>query len=227
MLLNLAILRRTMCPLLPIAVLCFGASFAHAELNDTGQTQCFDGTQMSACASPNAGNTSLYPRQDGRFGRDALTPGIAGFSFSKLCMDGSDCSAQVTGSTVANPAPSDWACTKDNATGLIWSLQTMQGDAAAASALVLANNAAERCNFATGWRLPTRQELLNIVHNGKSVAPLIDEIYFPATATEFYRSSVVLPSQATSTWAVDFATGVTGTLTTAQSSAVRLVHSAP
>jgi hypothetical protein len=52
-------------------------------LNDTGQTQCLNvaGTALEACSEANSGDTSPYPRQDGRFGRDpaAGKPGISGY----------------------------------------------------------------------------------------------------------------------------------------------------
>lgn len=42
-------------------------------LNDTGQTLCLNaaGNAMASCSVANSDDTSPYPRQDGRFGRDA------------------------------------------------------------------------------------------------------------------------------------------------------------
>ena len=40
-------------------------------LNDTGQTQCWNGSALVACDDSSTGDLSTYPRQDGRFGRDA------------------------------------------------------------------------------------------------------------------------------------------------------------
>jgi len=94
-------------------------------LNDTGQTLCYDsaGTVIS-CAS--AGT------DDGRYGRDAANAagqlskagaGSAGFDFSKIANDGSVLPASAT----LGSNPSDWACTRDNVTGLLWEVKTSSG----------------------------------------------------------------------------------------------------
>lgn len=153
-------------------------------LNDTGQTKCYDGSDnLVACTAANTGDSATYPRQDGRFGRDAqaalnqLTKtggGEAGFDFTAL-----DASGNTT-------TPSDHQCVKDNVTGLIWSTETLgskdwnMGMAAGSSY--------NRCGFSSGWRLPTRRELLSIVNNDKS-NPAIDTTYFPNTQSSGYWSS--------------------------------------
>ena len=44
----------------------------NAAINDTGQDTCFDGSsRLVACTEANTGDSSPYPRQDGRYGRDA------------------------------------------------------------------------------------------------------------------------------------------------------------
>ncbi|MDP3616349.1 MAG: hypothetical protein Q8R49_00785, partial [Rhodoferax sp.] len=44
-------------------------------LNDTGQTQCDNGSNvLGACNAASTGDASIMPRQDGRFGRDAALP---------------------------------------------------------------------------------------------------------------------------------------------------------
>lgn len=108
-------------------------SFA-AALNDTGQSQCYDGSTMVACTAGNTGDGAAYPRQDGRYGRDAAATtgyliksggGAAGFDFTKICNNGQ---AAGTGSCPATPSlgpnPTDWACTLDNTTGLTWEVKT-------------------------------------------------------------------------------------------------------
>ncbi len=43
-----------------------------AGLNDSGQMLCYDGTNtLVACDASNTGDGATYPRQDGRYGRDA------------------------------------------------------------------------------------------------------------------------------------------------------------
>jgi len=180
-----------------------------APLNDTGQTQCYDAANTAvACTQAIAGNTGVRPGQDGRFGRDAaqavgvLTKtggGAGGFDFTRVCWNGhTEGDAQCTGTLVANgsgaasatPA-TDWACTYDNVTGLLWSLQTQTATWNAATAGTYpdaGHNSASRCGHASGWRLPTRRELLSIVHSG-AFHPAIDTAYFPGTASAYYWSS--------------------------------------
>ena len=124
-----------------LGMLC--ASAAHAAgptglLNDTGQTQCDNGSNvMAACTVGNTGDAATYKRQDGRFGRDPAAPakvggGVAGFDFTRVCFNGDlQGAGTCTGTLVANTtgamsglASTDWACTKDNVINLIWSLQT-------------------------------------------------------------------------------------------------------
>ncbi len=195
-----------------------------AALNDTGQTQCRDGSGLVACAGSTATeNNGAYPRQDGRFGRDAaqtasgldkIGGGAVGFDFTRICRSGE---AEGEGSCVlaAMPVPgtgdNDWGCTRDNVTGLIWEAKQTsgmqnrnytyawyngnvgsQGDTATCSGslggaqncntqnYVAAMNGIGLCGY-TDWRLPTRRELLSIIHHGKSTAPAIDTDYFPNT----------------------------------------------
>ena len=75
----------------PVLVLGLSAARA-ASLPDTGQTLCYDGSNVLAvCSNANAGDTATYPRQDGRFGRDAqaakgtlpkIGAGAAGFDYT-------------------------------------------------------------------------------------------------------------------------------------------------
>lgn len=195
--------------LVSILLWCSGAVQAAGPtglLNDTGQTQCDNSSNvLAACGAANTGDAAAMPRQDGRFGRDAASPvkvggGAAGFDFSKVCFNGDvQGSGTCTGALVANTtgtatgtASTDWACTKDNLTNLIWSLQTQTATWKAASAGTYpdaGHNAASRCGFNTGWRLPTRRELFGIVHNGLVTAPMIDSNYFPSTVSDRYWSS--------------------------------------
>ena len=227
------------------AALC--APLAQAEptgrLNDTGQALCYDGATLVACTSANTGDGATYPRQDGRFGRDRagmakVGGGAAGFDFTRLCWSGdAEGSGTCTGTLVANTGASasgtpgtDWACTKDNHTNLIWSLQTVSGiswndaTSTAGGSPIAAHNAATRCGFATGWRVPTRRELLSIVHHG-AYSPAIDGAYFPATVSGGYwtnDSYAPLPANA---WRVYFSDGYTDTVNKANTLRVRLVRS--
>lgn len=112
------------------------AAPAHAAgLPDTGQDQCDDGTHvLVACSNANTGDAAAYPRQDGRFGRDAQAAagtliktgaGAAGFDYTKVANNGSDLAAGAAQGAGAT----DWACTRDNVTGLTWEVKnTVHGD---------------------------------------------------------------------------------------------------
>ena len=115
--------------LVPVLALSLSAARA-AGLPDTGQDKCYDGASMVTCTSANTGDAAAYPRQDGRFGRDAsntagtltkIGGGAAGFDYSKIANNGSDLGAGVGLALGTNPA--DWACTRDNITGLTWEVK--------------------------------------------------------------------------------------------------------
>ncbi len=195
---------------------------AAAQLNDTGQTQCYDAANTAVvCNAASTGDAATQPRQDGRFGRDAKASagtlvktgaGPAGFDFS-----GQDASG--------NPIPAgSHACVQDHVTGLIWSTETLpaQNWADAANAAV----AYGRCGHASGWRVPSRRELLSIVHHGLGSSPAIDGSYFPATGAEVYWSSDTYAPDATQAWGLDFQDGSTTPGSKATLQAVRMVRNA-
>lgn len=211
------------------------------RLNDTGQTLCDNGANvLVACSAANTGNASAMPGQDGRFGRDVASPakiggGAAGFDFTRICWNGDaqgtgTCTgtlvANGTGTATATPT-TDWACTKDNVTNLIWSMQTQSASWDAATALTYpeaGHNTPARCGYSSRWRMPTRRELLSITDLGK-YNPVIDVGYFPGTDTIYWTgdNSVTYPIYA---WAVFFESsgGVNGWLKT-DALGVRLVRS--
>jgi hypothetical protein len=93
------------------------------QLNDTGVQSCFDATGSAVPCN------STHARDDGRFGRDAAATtghlrkvgaGPAGFDFIKIANDG----AELPFSATLGNGAGDWACTKDNATGLTWEVKT-------------------------------------------------------------------------------------------------------
>jgi len=98
------------------------------KLNDTGIDRCADGLADINRVCPVAG----YPGQDGDFGRDAAARagtllkaggGAAGFDFTKIANNGS----VLPASAVRGSEPNDWACTRDNVTGLIWEVKNLGG----------------------------------------------------------------------------------------------------
>jgi hypothetical protein len=103
-----------------------------AALNDTGQTQCYNDANLPVtCSATVGGDSGANPRQDGRYGRDpqATSPpipktgaGSAGFDYSKIANNG-----LLSTSASIGTNPTDWACTKDNVTGLVWEVKTTSG----------------------------------------------------------------------------------------------------
>ncbi|MBK7472611.1 MAG: DUF1566 domain-containing protein [Betaproteobacteria bacterium] len=104
-----------------------------AGLPDTGQDTCYTDTVAIADSATHifsvARDTANYPRQDCRYGRDPMTSagllrktgtGYSGFDYTKIANNGTELpSNSVLGST-----NTEWACTRDNTTGLTWEVKT-------------------------------------------------------------------------------------------------------
>ena len=103
-------------------------------LPDTGQDTCYDdaGNADAVPASDPASiarDTGSHPRQDCRYGRDAaaaagaltkIGAGPKGRDYSKIANNGSVLAANAP----LGSGATDWACTIDNTTGLIWEVKT-------------------------------------------------------------------------------------------------------
>ncbi len=105
----------------PVAVV---APPAGGGLNDTGITFC--GEALDGNNDPCRGFEPWG--QDAHFGRDAAAlagalnkvgGGSAGFDFTKIANNG----AELPASATLGSGPNDWACTRDNVTGLIWEVK--------------------------------------------------------------------------------------------------------
>ena len=132
----------------PLAALLLLATFSASPwaqpvtpqpLNDTGITWSGNATSGNATtcdASHPAGQDCHYGRDKAaaggmltKTGGSTLNNGIAnGFDYTKVCNSG-ELAGQ--GTCPADPAlgagPDEWACTKDNVTGLIWEVKTTSG----------------------------------------------------------------------------------------------------
>ena len=98
--------------LLPLLALGLCAPHVLAQLNDTGIAFCSNAnTNTADCAT----GTASFPRQDGHF--------VKPFSFTKIANNGTELPAGAALGTGAT----EWACTKDNVTGLIWEVKTTSG----------------------------------------------------------------------------------------------------
>ena len=121
-------------------------------------------------------------------------------------------------------------CVKDNTTGLIWEGKTSSGWRAGtntytnydntgggtytatdinapSNSIGYANavNAAGLCGFNSGWRLPSKAELLGLVKAGS--VPAIDATWFPNTQAANFWSSTPDASYAYASWYVNFYDG--------------------
>ncbi len=219
--------------LLATGLLCITAAAQPTGLlNDTGQTQCVNASNvLGACDEASTGNAATHPHQDGRFGRDVANPtkvggGAGGFDFTPLDAIGN--AIALTGSP-AVPAATP-RCVKDNVTNLIWEVKTTSGLQNSAhryawgsnpggnycggtvtpcntNAYIAALNAADLCGETVNdWRLPTRRELLSLVHYGTD-SPAIDTNYFPATQSNWYWTSDIVMYYPSSAWIVSFGGG--------------------
>ena len=174
------------------------------RLNDTGMT--FGGNATSSTRS--RCRSDFDAPQDCDQGRDAQNAagelrkvgrGAVGFDFTKLESDGDELARQrVAWSNSGNEgAGSQWACVRDNHTGLVWEVKTDDGGIHDKdityvwnewSALVNGSNDASLCGL-TNWRAPTVKELLTIVYREQS-GVTIDTALFPNTeATDYWSSS--------------------------------------
>jgi Protein of unknown function (DUF1566) len=215
-----------------LAVLCAAFALSHTasqaqtkQLNDTGITFC--GAAINVNNSPCLGTDPAG--QDKHYGRDAAAQagtltkiggsagavggGVNGFDYSKIANNGTVLPASAT----LGSAPTDWACTRDNVTGLIWEVKTTSGlrsqsytytwfmtaspDGNNGTATGGTCNTAGRCDTEkfvadvnagslcgyTDWRMPKMKELVGIADSGRS-NPAIDPTYFPNTPSAHFWS---------------------------------------
>jgi Protein of unknown function (DUF1566) len=119
--------------LLLALLLAVGATAHAAGLPDTGQDTCYNDTVADGVAASNpasiARDAGTHPRQDCRYGRDAaaaagqltkIGAGAHGFDYTKIANNGTVLAAGAA----LGSAATDWACTKDNVTGLTWEVKT-------------------------------------------------------------------------------------------------------
>ncbi len=101
-------------------------------LNDTGITGCWNDTAIvTTGVEADDIVTGTHPRQDCRYGRDAAAAaagkltkvggGSKGFDFTKIANNGTVTTADL------GSVDTDWACTRDNVTGLVWEVKTTTG----------------------------------------------------------------------------------------------------
>ena len=142
-----------------------------------GVTSSGAATQMGGAPS-NGRDTNPLTNSD--------ADGAAGLSYAKL------------------PSSSNWQCTQDNVTGLLWN----SGDQSASSGYSQLASYVAQVNLAApcgqnNWRLPTVNELLSIVNFGSASGVASDSRFFPQTATRYWSADAVAGASANA-WFVDF-----------------------
>lgn len=165
-------------------------------LNDTGIWSADPALNNSAAVQPDAG-----------FGRDAesdrlakVGAGLVGFDYTRLCASGHPVD-------LAGDCPTDtpfgfanaWSCTRDNLTGLVWSIEAIEYDPA------LGVPADGLCGQSS-WRAPSTRELLSLVHVGKSdpAEAAIDLGAFPETPAQAFRAQDIYGDGDGAHWIVHF-----------------------
>ena len=216
-------------------------------LNDTGITWSGHATSGNAATC----DASHPAGQDCHYGRDkaaavgALTKtghsapdvdpihGIPnGFDFTKISNSGAALPPSATLGTGSN----DWACTRDNVTGLIWEVKTTSGLRGQSHTYTWFNTLSPDGNFGTAsggtcatsgrcdtekytqdvnaadlcgandWRMPTVKELEGIADMGR-LSPAIDPVFFPNTPSSVVWSGSPLAGYPYSAWYVNFNDG--------------------
>ncbi len=191
-----------------------------SQLNDTGITSCSDGAfNVNGCG------ISQYPRQDAEFGRDFFDnndkDGHAGFSFSKISATGKQLPLDAT----------EWACVKDNITGLLWEVKTPKNAIenyafADIDKFVKTINSQKLCGE-TNWRLPQIQELQSIVDYSVPLPnPNIDLNFFPNSTSKIYWSGTAYAKTKNDVWGIYFEDGRVFEQNKKTLAAIRLASSA-
>jgi hypothetical protein len=108
-----------------------GTCLAATPLNDSGQLTCYDdeaatGTVSPGTPDPEADGFNAQDCTRGSAAADALGvmykiggSSVPGRDYSKIANDGSELPANAS----LGSAATDWACTRDNVTGLIWEIK--------------------------------------------------------------------------------------------------------
>ncbi len=201
---------------------------------DTGisRRQCIDAQSvvLVACA------TSAVQGQDGQLGRDADSAthqgddGTLGFSFTKVCNSGELAGhGQCPADPALGPGVNEWACTRDNLTGIWWEVKTSSGPrsmwhrytnysaaydpqgqyrtATDATGFVDRVNRDGLCG-ANDWSLGHAGRLQTAVHYGiAGSSARVDKRFLPNTLAEAYWDASKNPSRIDTAWTIDFSSG--------------------
>ncbi len=198
-------IRRWTVVLVAVGVLCWwgistGTGALASPVPDTGQTRCYDeaGVEMASCPQP---GEPLYG-QDGCY---TINPP----DFTKLDGDAAPLS----------PSASSWAMVRDNVTGLVWEVKTVDGTVhdrgdqydwydARDDFIPTLNAGGAPFGGYTDWRLPTYLELLGIVDYSQGApGPCIDPAFFLNTVADGYWTATSQAQYGDEAWLIDFEVG--------------------
>ncbi len=232
-------------------------------LNDTGITwsgHATSGNVTTCAASHPAGQDCHYGRdkaaadgaltKTGHSAPDVEAHGIPnGFDYTKISNSG----AALPPSATLGTGPNDWACTRDNVTGLIWEVKTTSGLRGQSHTYTWFNTLSPygnsgtasggscettgRCDTekyvqdvnlaglcgANDWRMPTVKELEGIADMGR-FSPAIDPVFFPNTPSSVVWSGSPLAGNPNDAWVVNFSYGNAYFVNRSGGSHVRLVR---
>jgi len=242
-------------------------------INDTGIDWCADSDSNRAVEGSRSDKAAFcqavaatFPGQDAHRGRDALARdrklakkgrGPAGFEFTRVCANGEEAGK---GNCPPNPTLGEgfnnWACTRDNVTGLLWEVKTTSGLRSEGHTYTWYNPDADlnggepglakggRCT-GSGCDTQAYAEAVNATGlcGGKDwrlpkrqellsivdngrFKPAIDSGFFPHTPVGYYWSSSSYADQAGSAWQVYFLYGESYANSKNQPGHVRLVRPA-
>lgn len=150
------------------------------RLNDTGLITSSDAADADAHAGRDPQGAALKLTKTGN--------GRAGFDFTRLCVDGTVCPSDRN---VGIVNATDWACTRDNVTGLVWLIGSTTDQALppnlCGTGVVWRDDAGSKKGF-----VPSVRELLSIADLEPFSNPtenlfVIDRDYFPTFGNVFVK----------------------------------------
>lgn len=240
-------------------------------LSDSGIDWCandisnrFSGGTKSEKSRSCKALAATHPGQDAFYGRDASARarklkktgyGSAGFDFTKLCRSGE---MAGEGKCPPNPLPgggrNNWACTRDNVTGLTWEVKTDSGLQGKANTYTWYNPTkavnggkpgVKNGGSCTGSTCDTAAYVKAVNELGLCSAsdwrlptkrellsvvdnghfkPAADVRFFPNALSSYYWSSSPYPDQGDSAWQVYFLYGEASSNNKSQKNHIRLVR---
>jgi hypothetical protein len=135
------------------------------SLNDTGLSAC---RSAATCLSEDAGSGRDYIAARLRKAGNPLSP--LGFDYTRICNNAAEegspgCALAANASP--GEAPSDWGCTRDNHTGLVWRVVNFGGRSTYMEALNRAVDLQKQkwCGR-DGWTLPSAHQLQSVLNSG-------------------------------------------------------------